>query len=85
MRRGSAARFHGARVAWLEAHPDLVTGVPALTDDVTDANRPALAALERAMQAAGLFGQTSHAASRRETIRRLVGDLRRGHGVDGQW
>jgi hypothetical protein len=89
MRRGSAAKFHSARVAWVQAHPDLVAGVPTLAEDVTEDNRPCLAAVEAAMLAAGLFGPTGARSAprpvRRETIRRLVGELRHGRTGGAQW
>ena len=77
MRRGSAARFHAQRLAWLRAHPTAWADVPTLADDVADANRLALDTLESLMVAQGLLGSGSRDV-RRDTIRRLVGEVRTG-------
>ena len=82
-RRGPAAPKHHARRAWLSAQPDLYRDVPGLHDDVTDANRGALDALQAQMKAAGLFG-TSTSSTQREAIRRLVSELR-GESVGVGW
>lgn len=72
-RRGSAKRKHEARVAWLSAAPERYVGVPGIRDDVTDENRPFLEALVQDMDALDLLGGTS---TKRESVRRLVSELR---------
>lgn len=86
MRRGSGAKFYPQRIAWLQAHPDLCVGVPSLCEDVTNENRTRLDALEVAMIEAGLFGVSRAKLAvkselRRETIRRLVGEVRDGVSI----
>lgn len=75
MRRGSAAAKHAARVAWLEKNPQQALGVPGIRDDVTHAGRAKLDALADKMRSLGLFGATV-ASVQRETVRRLVSELR---------
>lgn len=84
MRRGSAAKFHNRRLSWMLAHLELLDGVPALNQDVDDTGRQQLERLELAMVAAGLFGQ-SPSPSRRETVRRLVGEIRAGKSTEAHW
>jgi hypothetical protein len=81
-RRGSAKRKHDARVAWLSVRPDRYAGVPGLRDDVTAENRAALDGLVTDMGALGLLGGTTQ--TQRETVRRLVSELR-GESVGGGW
>lgn len=75
LRRGSAAKKHAERAAWLTAHPEYAVGVPSESDDVTVEGRAALEALRIRMVDRDLFGHSS-AQAQRDTIRRLVGDLR---------
>lgn len=82
-RRGSAKKKHAERLAWLSAHPDLYRHVPGINDDVTDAGRLKLEELHQVMDARDLFG-ASKAETRRETIRRLVSELR-GERIDVSW
>lgn len=83
-RRGSAKRKHDARVAWLAAHPEKFQHVPGLHDDVTDDGRQHLEALRAEMCALDLVAGRQHEIQR-ETIRRLVSELR-GQTVDaGEW
>ena len=82
-RRGAAKHKHAARRAWLEAHPAQAVGVPGLHEDVTDAGRLRLDALCAEMQARGLFG-TTVTTVKRETVRRLVSELR-GESVGVGW
>lgn len=74
-RRGAAHKKHELRVAWLSARFAQWADVPGINDNVTDANRPRLDALWRAMLDAGLFG-ASTVQAQREAVRRLVADLR---------
>lgn len=83
-RRGSAKTKHAARRAWLSAHPAQHVGVPGIHDDVTDANRLRLDALCEEMQARGLFGATGKTVQR-ETVRRLVSELRGERVGQGTW
>ena len=83
IRRGSAKKKHEARRAWLSAHPDRYQLVPGIHDDVTDAGRVHLETLHAQMRALDLFG-TSTPTTQRETIRRLVSELR-GEHVDVGW
>ena len=83
IRRGSAKGKHAARKAWLSAHPAQYVGVPGIHDDVTDAGRLRLDALCAEMQARGLFGATVTTV-KRETVRRLVSELR-GESVGVGW
>ena len=79
-RRGSAKRHHEARLAWLSANPGEYDGVPGIRDDVTDEGRRQLEQLRARMCALNLFG-ASTTQTQRETIRRLVSELR-GEKVD---
>lgn len=83
IRRGSAKHKHDARRAWLSARPELYAGVPGLHDDVDVTGRLALDALHLAMRAQGLFG-ASDVNTQRDTIRRLVSELR-GERVGETW
>lgn len=76
-RRGSAASKHQARLAWLTAHPAQYVGVPGINEDVTDAGRARLDALVEEMTARDLMGQSPR--SWRDTVRRLVSELRGEH------
>lgn len=89
IRRGSAREHYRARVAWLKPQLDRYADVPGIRDDVTDANRGALDALCVEMAQQGLFG--SYARGRpskdhlqRETVRRLLSELR-GEDVGVGW
>jgi len=82
-RRGSAKQKHHARLQWLSHHQLQIIGVPGIHDDVTDANRGVLEALRNEMAELGLFG-ASPLATQRETIRRLVSELR-GESVGVGW
>jgi hypothetical protein len=83
IRRGSARTHHAARVQWLSAHPDAMVGVPGIKDDVTEDGRARLVALTGTMKVAGLIGG-SQADVQRETVRRLVSELRGEHvGAEG--
>jgi hypothetical protein len=75
IRRGTAGKKHHARVQWLRAHPDAIVGVPGIRDDVTEDNRVRLTTLTTALVAAGLLG-SSQIDVQRETVRRLVSELR---------
>jgi hypothetical protein len=83
LRRGSAKQKHEARRAWLSAHLEDWPMVPGLRDDVTDANRASLDQLCACMAAIDLFG-ASPKALQRETVRRLLSELR-GEHVGGNW
>jgi hypothetical protein len=78
VRRGSAKKKHEARRAWLKPDLDLYADVPGIHDDVTDANRAALDRLCGLMDALGLLGQSTH-DQKRETVRRLLSELRGEH------
>lgn len=84
IRRGGAAKRHADRRAWLEARPEMTVGVPGINDDVTDVGRAALDRLHAALNKAGHFARTGHAAQR-ETVRRLVSELRGEHIGGGGW
>lgn len=83
VRRGSAKKKHEARIAWLKPDLDLYADVPGIRDDVTDANRAALDRLCDLMDAVQLFGQAPREV-RRETVRRLLSELR-GEDVGVGW
>jgi hypothetical protein len=83
VRRGSAKKKHEARVAWLKPNLDLYAAVPGIRDDVTDANRAALDHLCDVMDAIKLFGAAPR-EMRRETVRRLLSELR-GEDVGVGW
>jgi hypothetical protein len=83
IRRGPARAYHAARVQWLTAHPEAVLGVPGIKEDVTDDGRVRLAMLTTALRDAGLLGG-NQADVQRETVRRLVSELRGEHiGAEG--
>lgn len=84
MRRGSATKYHARRLQWLRARPELMMGVPSLDEDVTEAGSMCLAGLTGLMTHEGLLGSTP-TAMRRETVRRLVGELRTGKPVNPEW
>lgn len=83
IRRGSAKRNHEARRAWLTPSFQQYGDVPGLHDDVTDANRPALDRLCEEMDARHFFGNSPRAVQR-ETVRRLLSELR-GEDVGVGW
>lgn len=83
MRRGSATKYHAARVAWVLERPLLMVGVPSMQQDVDDAGREKLIALETQLVEAGLLG--GNQTVRRETVRRMVGELRDGKRVEASW
>ena len=81
IRRGSAKKKHEARLAWLKPRLNLWGEAPGIRDDVTDANRAALDQLRGMMEDANLFGRKT-SEQNRETIRRLLSELR-GEDVGG--
>lgn len=83
-RRGSAAKAHKARIEWLKARPDSMIGVPGINEDVHPEGRAALDVLTAEMLKAGLVSKNSAADVQRETVRRLVSDLR-GKSVEVGW
>jgi hypothetical protein len=83
VRRGSAKKKHEARAAWLQPRVHLFADVPGIRDDVTNANRGGLDQLCDLMDAAKLFGQAPR-ETRRETVRRLLSELR-GEDVGLGW
>jgi hypothetical protein len=83
VRRGSAKKKHEARRAWLTPALDRYAGVPGIHDDVTDANRAALDALCDVMNTSHLLGSSTRAIQR-ETVRRLLSELR-GEDVKVGW
>lgn len=52
--------------------------LPSLAEDVSEAQSAVLRALARSMQVRGLYAKTSAGADIRQSIRRLVGELRAG-------
>lgn len=84
IRRGSAKNKHDARHAWLSAHPDRYQDVPGIHDDVTEAGRVALDRLHTEMRALNLLGAATPPPIQRESIRRLVSELR-GENVHVSW
>ncbi len=84
IRRGTARTHHAARVEWLTAHPEAILGVPGITDDVTDDGRARLELVTAAMRAAGLIG-SKQVDVQRETVRRLVSELRGEHVGSEGW
>lgn len=84
VRRGSARKKHEARRAWLQPDVDLYRDVPGIHDDVTDANRAALDRLCGVMTALGLLGQKT-SEQNRETVRRLLSELRGEHVGVVRW
>lgn len=84
-RRGSAARYYRKRLEWLRDRPMLCVGAPTLSEDVTPAGSAVLDVLVAEMTAAGLFGQFALEASKRETVRRLLGELRSGKAKEAYW
>ncbi len=83
IRRGSAKKKHEARLAWLAPEAWRFAEVPGIRDDVTDANRPSLDRLVALMHARDLLGQKT-ASQNRETVRRLLSELR-GEDVGVGW
>jgi hypothetical protein len=83
-RRGSAKQKHAARLAWLTPDLDRYRDLPGLRDDVTDANRAALDRLCAVMAGLRLFGHSSTREGRRETVRRLLSELR-GEHIGAGW
>lgn len=73
VRRGSAAEMYQRRRAWVAAQD--LAGVPGFNDDVSDEGRARLEAMRVLMVAAGVIGKTA-AAQQRETIRRVVSEVR---------
>ena len=69
---------------WLADRPLLYVDVPGIHDDVTDAGRLRLITLHATMQGLGLFGQSTRHVQR-ETIRRLVSELRGESVTGGVW
>jgi hypothetical protein len=82
-RRGSAAKTHQARRAWLLAHPERMLGVPGLHDDVDERGSMALEILRAELVSLHLLGTTKD--THRETIRRLVTELRGEPTGGGHW
>lgn len=86
-RRGMAARQYAVRRAWLEEYG--VDGLPSFNEDVDEVNGAKLTEVHEAMRSAGLFGRRDTGSygktSQRETIRRLVSEIRREHVTEGQW
>jgi hypothetical protein len=83
VRRGSAKKKHEARLAWLQPRFAVWVNVPGIRGDVTDANRADLDRLCAAMDAQHLFGHSTPEV-RRETVRRLLSELR-GESVGVGW
>lgn len=83
IRRGGAKKKHEARLAWLKPDLDLYANVPGIHEDVTDANRAALDSLCDVMYDSNLFGHSTREV-RRETVRRLLSELR-GEDVGVGW
>lgn len=83
IRRGAAKKKHEARVAWITQDINLYRDVPGIHDDVTPTGRVALERLCGLMNAMGLFGSSGKDAQR-ETVRRLVSELR-GEHVGVSW
>lgn len=82
MRRGSATKRHSDRVAWLTKNIEHAIGVPGLSDDVTPSGRINLDALTDKMRELGLFGASTR-DMQRETVRRLVSELRGERSTTG--
>jgi riboflavin synthase len=80
IRRCSARKRHEARLAWLRPKVAEYHAVPGIREDVT-ASR-SIGSCE-AMHACGLMGKTT-ADVRRETVRRLLSELR-GENVGVGW
>lgn len=84
-RRGSAKRLHAARRAWLAERPELIVGVPGINEDVSDEGRARLDAVRERLRSADLLG-ASQVEVQRDTIRRLVSELRGEHvGIGVGW
>lgn len=83
-RRGSAARKHAQRLEWLRVRFTQWADVPGIDENVTDAGRARLEALWAEMAAAGLFGQSTLQVQR-ETIRRLISELRGKKLQEARW
>jgi hypothetical protein len=83
IRRGSAKKKHDARRAWLKPDVDRYRDVPGIHDDVTPEGGAALGRLCALMDDLGLFG-ASTPTTKRETVRRLLSELR-GEHVDVGW
>ena len=74
-RRGTARKYFQARRQWLIADPAAMQGVPGIHDDVTEHGRARLTTLVGLLEDEGLIGG-SQADVQRETVRRLVSELR---------
>lgn len=84
IRRGSAAKLHARRLEWLKPRLTQYANVPGLNDDVTEAGRAALIALYEEMNSERLIGGSS-IEIQRETIRRLLSELRGEVVHQGHW
>jgi hypothetical protein len=76
MRRGQSMRLHAARVRWFKVHPDRLSGLPGIHEDVTDEARVALDRLRVELSALELLGHTTPLVQR-DTIRRLVSEFKK--------
>jgi len=86
IRRGSAKRLHEARKAWLETHPEAYAEVPGIREDVSEIGRQRLDVLCDRLRALGLLGSgNSWGDVQRETVRRLISELRGESVGQGGW
>jgi len=67
---------HQRRLAWLQAHPELLARLPGMANDVSDAQSEALNEALRGMKLVKLYAPTSDNQASRWSIRVLVSELR---------
>jgi hypothetical protein len=84
IRRGGAGKRHAARVVWLQARPERYRTAPGIGEDVTPAGRAALDAILEEMRGIGLFGGRMRPEHQRDTLRRLISELR-GEQLLAEW
>ena len=80
-------RKHTARFTYLSDRPELWADVPGLHDDVTPTGRRELEFVVGVLRSQGLLGDSTRDIQR-ETVRRLVSELRGeldGDPIDSNW
>lgn len=78
-RTDGPARKHEARLAWLRDHPDLLTRLPGVHDDVNPAESEALDAAVRGLRLVQLVGGSTPNNNARWGIRLAVSEIRGQH------
>jgi len=75
---------HQQRLAWLQAHPDLLARLPGIANDVEDDQAAALEEALRGMRHVRLYAPTASSDGARWGIRVCVSELR-GQAVAHQY